>query len=119
MKKTFRAISNLESELDEACKLVCSHYNLSYENACITFDFRRGRFIIENVNDIANANEGLFNSISMRISNGKLCMRKCKKETELKITSIVSLTFSNSFDKSSIDLAVLTFDNGKWKIADL
>lgn len=45
-------------------------------------------------------------------------MRKCKKETELKITSVVSLTFS-SFDKSSIDLAVLTFDNEKWKIADL
>lgn len=67
MKKTFRAISNLENELDEACKLVCSHYNLSYENECITFDFRRVRFIIENVNDIVNANEGLFNSIGMRI----------------------------------------------------
>lgn len=120
MKKINGALNDdLERELKDACKLVCKCFNLKYEELLITYNYRKGNFKIHNVSEVVVGNEGLFNSISMSISNSKLRMRKSKKEETLKIVTLVTLTLNNSFDAKSIAIAVLSFENGKWEITKL
>ena len=104
----------LRSELEDACKLVCQTFDLDYSQAIVTYNLQKGYFKIENIPDIANLNEKLFNITDVYVRTDKL---KAKKEkSSCVINTRVLLVIASIVGTLKIPIGLLTYHNGNWSL---
>lgn len=106
--------NGLQSELEEACKLVCQTFDLDYSQAIVTYNIRKGFFQIENIHDIAKLNEKLFNITDVYVRTDKL---KTKKEkSSCVITTRVLLVIESMAGTLKIPIGLLAYHSDNWSL---
>lgn len=104
---------NIQDELEEACKLVCQTFDIDFSNAIVTYNIRKGYFKIENIPDITNWNEKLFNITNVYVRSDKLKM-KSKKESTIVIN--VLLVIESMVGTLKIPIGLLAYHSGSWSL---
>ena len=111
-----KGTDSVKAELEEACKLVCQSFDIDYSQAIVTYNVRKGYFQIENLPDITNWNEKLFNITNVCVRSDKLKMKKKKNSHEFAITTRVLLVIESMTGTLKIPIGLLAFHSGNWSL---